>query len=57
MVKIAEIGLFISSFNSINLIAFLSQCLTFAFKNEIGIDSNVASTKEHKKEKMRAVKR
>lgn len=56
-VKMAEIGLSISSLSSINFVAFLSQCSALAFNDENGVDKSVASTKEHKKEIIRAVKR
>ncbi len=54
-VKIAESGLSISSLSFINLSAFLSHSLDFALREEIGVESKVASTSEHKNEIIKAV--
>lgn len=54
-VKIADRGLSISSFNFINFSAFLSHSSTFALSEEIGVESKVASTREHKNEIIKAV--
>ena len=54
-VRIAERGLSISSFNSINFSAFSSHSSVFAFREEIGVERRVASTSEHKNETINAV--
>jgi hypothetical protein len=56
-VKIAERGLSISSLSFTNFSAFLSHSSAFALIEEIGVESKVASTREHKNEIIKAVNR